>query len=187
MISSCRWSGSWKAALARITELEKRLVAFERPAKTPDCRCRRGKSLIVPPARSRHAGAAPRSGGRCVRTRIAWSTSFSPPVRIARRHCRRFPRPHSKPTTDRTTADQAGRDTGAPVRRSLRLLRRARGHISTGRAGTRFAIRSVDRCLGGLPALYHAISMERLATLMEEIFSLTLSEGCDQQHTGPRA
>ena len=42
---------------------------------------------------------------------------------------------------------------------------------------TGFAIRSVDRCLGGLPALYHAISMERQATLMEEIFWLTLREG----------
>jgi hypothetical protein len=105
--------GRLEAALARIAELERRLARFERPAKTPD-------NSSLPPSKGqkpeRGAGDKPEPGscGRCQAERLpelpgGISGGDTDPAAGLRTH--------------RTASHQAGCDAGAPVRRSLRLLR----------------------------------------------------------------
>ena len=78
----------------------------------------------------------------------------------------------------RVAPDQAGRDAGASVRRPLRLLRRA-GEVQKPQPrlepGSPFG-QSIAAFVVYLHYA-HAIGMERLSTLMDEIFSLSISEG----------
>ena len=173
--------GQLEAALARIADLEKRLASLERPAKTPD-------NSSLPPSQGqkpdRPAGGKPPRKSRpgfgrtlhlnpdrvvdarltaCPKCQTVFAESSQTPQQIYQR----IELPPIKPDVTQVrlfggrcaccgervvTAAPAGLEPGSPFGQSITAL-----------------------------VVYlhyaHAISMERLAALLEEIFSLTLSEG----------
>ena len=174
--------GQLEAALARASpELEKRLARFERPAKTPDNSSlppSKGKSPIVPagdkPPRKSRPGF-----GRTLHPnpdRVVDATLDRLPA-LRRRLPRRAADAAAGVRPHRVAADQAGRDAGAAVRRPLRLLRRAGDRTAPAglEPGSPFG-QSIAALVVYLHYA-HAIGLERLATLMDEMFALTISEG----------
>ena len=173
--------GQLQAALARIAELEKRLATFERPAKTPD-------NSSLPPSKGqkpdRPAGDKPARKSRpgvgrmlhpdpdrvvdakltaCPKCQAAFPEASQTPQQVYER----IELPAIKPDVtqvrlfggrcaccgERVTATApAGLEPGSPFGQSIAAL-----------------------------VVYlhyaHAIGLERLATLMDEIFSLSISEG----------
>jgi len=173
--------GQLQAALARIAELEQRLARFERPAKTPD-------NSSLPPSKGqkpdRGAGDKPPRKSRpgvgrtlhpnpdrvvdamltaCPKCQAAFPEAAQAPQQVYER----IELPPIKPDVtqvrlfggrcaccgERATAPApAGLEPGSPFGQSIAAL-----------------------------VVYlhyaHAIGMERLATLMDEIFSLSISEG----------
>ncbi len=88
---------------ARIAALEARLNQLTQRRRPPATRLSRRRKdrnqTCQPPARiARRAKAVPVSDGHCIRTRIARSTSFWPPVRNARRSFPTHSKPHSRST-----------------------------------------------------------------------------------------
>ena len=172
--------GQLEAALARIDELEKRLARFERPTKTPDNSSlppSKGKSPIVRWATSRRARAAPVSGGHCTRTRIVCST---PADRLSEV-------PGGIPGGLADPQQVYERIELPPIKPDVTQVRLFGGRCAC--CGERVVAVAPAGLEPGSPfgqsiaalVIYlhyaHAIGMERLATLMDEIFSLTLSEG----------
>ena len=181
MTSSCRWSGNWKRLWRASVNLRSGWPGsnvLPRRRTIPLCRRRKGKSPIVPPATSRRARAAPGSGGRCTRTRIVWSTpglSACPKCQAA------------FPETSQTPQQIYERIELPPIKPDVTQVRLFGGRCAC--CGERVTAAAPAGLEPGSPfgqsiaalVVYlhyaHAIGMERLARLMDEIFSLTLSEG----------
>ena len=189
MSSSCRWPGNWKRLSRASVNLRSGLPGWNVPPRRltiPRCRRRKGKSPLVPRATSRReepprvrTDAAPEPGS-CVRRRSDRVSEVSGGISgdIAN--------PAADLRAHRTASHQARCDAGAPVRRSLRLLRLARDRSRSGRAGTRLAVRSVDRRLGGLFALRARHRHGTAGHAHERDLLAHPQRGCDQQHAGPR-
>ncbi len=149
---------------ARIAALEARLDALSRPAKTPDNSSKppsQGQKQDRPPTERPPRKSRPGVGrtlhpnpDRVVDAANGIPGSRADPAAGLRAH--------------RVAPDQAGRDAGASVRRPLRLLRRAGECSPFGQSIAAFVV---------YLHYAHAIGMERLSTLMDEIFSLSISEG----------
>jgi transposase len=157
--------GQLEAALGRIAELEKRLAGYERPAKTPD-------NSSLPPSKGQKPNR-PTGDKPPRRSRPGFGRTLHPnPDRVETSQTpqqvyERIELPALKPDVTRvrlfggrcaccgervTAVAPAGLEPGSPFGQSIAVL-----------------------------VVYlhyaHAIGMQRLATLMDEIFSLTLSEG----------
>jgi transposase len=173
--------GQLEAALARITALERRLAKFERPGKTPD-------NSSLPPSKGqkpeRAAGAIPPRPSRPGIGR----TLHPDPDRVvdaaldACPHCASaFPVEHQSPQQvyDRIELP--------PIRPDVTRVRLFGGRCTC--CGARATATAPAGLEPGSPfgqsvaalVVYlhyaHAIGMERLATLMGEIFGLAISEG----------
>ena len=144
-----------EAALARIGELEKRLARFECPAKTPD-------NSSLPPSKGqkpdRPMGKKPPRKGR----RGFGRTLHPNPDRVFDARLTACPKCQAAfPATLQTPQQIYERIELPPIRPDVTQVRLFGGRCAccgergrAGRAGTRFAIRSVDCRLGGLPALH---------------------------------
>ena len=180
MSSSCRWLGNWQRQWPGSMNLRSGWQDSNvRPRRRTIrlCRRRKGRSPIVARSTSRRARDARGSGGHCIRTRSVidarltacpkCQAAFSETSQTAQQVYERIELPPIKPDVtqvrlfggrctccgERVVADAPpGLEPGSPFGQSIAAL-----------------------------VVYlhyaHAIGMERLATLMNEIFSLTLSEG----------
>ena len=176
----------------KITTLEARIDELTRPPKTPDNSSKPPSQGQKPDVRSPAASAHP------ARAAPAWDGRWHPnPDHVIDARlttCPKceavFPGRVADPATDlrahRVAACPAGCDPGAPVRRPLmRLLRRKR---VTAEAPPGLEQGSPGRSIAAMLVVYlhyaHAIGMERLATLMDELLGLSISERGNQQHPG---
>ncbi len=173
--------GQLEAALARIGELEKRLARFERPAKTPD-------NSSLPPSKGqkpdRPAGDKPSRKGR-----PGFGRTLHPnPDRVIDARLIACPKCQAIfPETLQTPQQVYERIELPPIKPDVTQVRLFGGRCAC--CGERVTAAAPAGLEPGSPfgqsiaalVVYlhyaHAIGMERLATLMEEIFSLTISEG----------
>jgi transposase len=170
-----------EAALARIGELEKRLARFERPAKTPD-------NSSLPPSKGqkpdRPMGKKPPRTGR-----PGFGRTLHPnPDRVFDARLTACPKCQAAfPATLQTPQQIYERIELPPIKPDVTQVRLFGGRCAC--CGERVSAAAPAGLEPGSPfgqsiaalVVYlhytHAIGMERLATLMDEIFSLTLSEG----------
>lgn len=169
------------SALARIAELEKRLEAFERPPKTPD-------NSSLPPSKgqkpNRPAGAKPPR-----KSRPGFGRALHPdPDRIVDAtlaHC-----PHCTaafPAEQQTPQQVYDRIELPPIKPDVTRVRLFGGRCAC--CGVRAIAEAPTGLEPGSPfgpsvaglVVYlhyaHAIGLERLSLLMQEIFALSISEG----------
>jgi len=174
-------AGQLEAAVARIDELEKRLARLERPAKTPD-------NSSLPPSKGqkpdRHTGDKPPRKGR-----PGFGRTLHPnPDRVIDAKLTACPKCQAAfPETSQTAQQVYERIELPPIKPDVTQVRLFGGRCAC--CGERVTAAAPAGLEPGSPfgqsiaalVVYlhyaHAIGMERLATLMEEIFSLTLSEG----------
>jgi transposase len=173
--------GQLEAALARIGELERRLAKFERPAKTPD-------NSSLPPSKGqksdRPAGAKPPR-----KSRPGFGRTLHPnPDRVVDARLGACPRCQAAfPETSQTPQQIYERIEFPPIKPDVTQVRLFGGRCAC--CGERVTAAAPAGLEPGSPfgqsiaalVVYlhyaHAIGMERLASLMDEIFSLTISEG----------
>jgi transposase len=173
--------GQLEAALARIGELEKRLAAFERPAKTPD-------NSSLPPSKG-HKPDRPSGNKPPRKSRPGFGRTLHPnPDRVFDAKLTTCPKCQAAfPETSQTPQQVYERIELPPIKPDVTRVRLFGGRCAC--CGERVTAAAPAGLEPGSPfgqsiaalVVYlhyaHAIGMERLATLMEEIFSLTLSEG----------
>jgi len=174
-------AGQLQAALARIAELEARLARFERPTKTPD-------NSSLPPSKGqkpeRPAGARPPRKSRPGVGR----TLHPDPDRIVDARLDACPHCAAGFPVERQTAQQVyDRIELPPIRPDVTRVRLFGGRCACcGERGTAAAPAGLEpgspfgQSIAALVVYLHyahAIGMERLATLLDEIFSLSISEG----------
>jgi transposase len=173
--------GQFEAALARIAELEQRLAAFERPPKTPD-------NSSLPPSRGQKLD---RSGGDKPprKSRPGFGRALEPnPDRIV--DARLDACPHCAaafPAEQQTPQQVYDRIELPPIKPDVTRVRLFGGCCAC--CGARVLAPAPCGLEPGSPfgqsiaalVVYlhyaHAIGLERLATLMGEVFALTISEG----------
>ncbi len=173
--------GQLEAAVTRIDELEKRLAALERPAKTPD-------NSSVPPSKGqkpdRPMGDKPPRKGR-----PGFGRTLHPnPDRIIAARLTACPKCQAAfPETSQTPQQVYERIELPPIKPDVTQVRLFGGRCAC--CGERVVAAAPAGLEPGSPfgqsiaalVVYlhyaHAIGMQRLAILMEEIFSLSLSEG----------
>ena len=173
--------GQFEAALARIAELEQRLAAFERPPKTPD-------NSSLPPSRGQKSD---RSGGDKPprKSRPGFGRALEPnPDRIV--DARLDACPHCAavlPAEQQTPQQVYDRIELPPIKPDVTRVRLFGGCCAC--CGARVLAPAPCGLEPGSPfgqsiaalVVYlhyaHAIGLERLATLMGEVFALTISEG----------
>jgi transposase len=173
--------GQLEAALARIAELEKRLARFERPAKTPD-------NSSLPPSKGqksdRPTGAKPPR-----KSRPGFGRTLHPnPDRVVDARLGACPKCQAAfPETSQTPQQIYERIEFPPIKPDVTQVRLYGGRCAC--CGERVTAAAPAGLEPGSPfghsiaalVVYlhyaHAIGMERLANLMDEIFSLTISEG----------
>ena len=173
--------GRLEAALARVSELEKRLASFERPAKTPD-------NSSLPPSKgqkpNRHTVDKPPRKGR-----PGFGRTLHPnPDRVFDAKLIACPRCQANfPDAAQTPQQIYERIELPPIKPDVTQVRLFGGRCAC--CGERVTAAAPAGLEPGSPfgqsiaalVVYlhyaHAIGMQRLATLMDEIFSLTLSEG----------
>lgn len=174
-------AGQLEAAVARIGELEKRLARLERPAKTPD-------NSSLPPSKGqkpdRHTGDRPPRKGR-----PGFGRTLHPnPDRVVDAKLTACPKCQAMFLDAAQTPQQVyERIELPPIKPDVTQVRLFGGRCAC--CGERVVAVAPSGLEPGSPfgqsiaalVVYlhyaHAIGMERLATLMEEVFSLTLSEG----------
>ena len=167
--------------LARIGELERRLAKLERPAKTPD-------NSSLPPSKGqksdRPAGAKPPR-----KSRPGFGRTLHPnPDRVVDARLGACPRCQAAfPETSQTPQQIYERIEFPPIKPDVTQVRLFGGRCAC--CGERVTAAAPAGLEPGSPfgqsiaalVVYlhyaHAIGMERLASLMDEIFSLTISEG----------
>ena len=174
-------AGQLEAALARIAELEKRLAALERPAKTPD------NSSIAPskaPKPDRPAGDKPPR-----KSRPGVGRALEPnPDRIVEARLDACPHCAAAFPAERQTPQQVyDRIELPPIKPEVTRVRLFGGSCAC--CGARVTAPAPSGLEPGSPfgqsiaalVVYlhyaHAIGLERLAALMGEMFALTISEG----------
>ena len=173
--------GQLEAALVRIGELEKRLARFERPAKTPD-------NSSLPPSKGQKPDRP--SGEKPPRkSRPGFGRTRHPnPDRVVDARLSACPTCQAVfPEAAQTPQQIYERIELPPIKPDVTQVRLFGGRCAC--CGERVVAAAPPGLEPGSPfgqsiaalVVYlhyaHAISMERLATLMDEIFSLTLSEG----------
>ena len=173
--------GQLEAALARIGELEKRLARLERPAKTPD-------NSSLPPSKGQKPDRA--TGDKPPRkSRPGFGRTLHPnPDRVFDAILTACPKCHAAfPATSQIPQQVYERIELPPIKPDVTQVRLFGGRCAC--CGERVTAVAPAGLEPGSPfgqsiaalVVYlhyaHAIGMERLATLMNEIFSLTLSEG----------
>jgi transposase len=174
-------AGQLEAALARIAELEKRLAALERPAKTPD------NSSMAPskaPKPDRPAGDKPPR-----KSRPGVGRALEPnPDRIVEARLDACPHCAAAFPAERQTPQQVyDRIELPPIKPEVTRVRLFGGSCAC--CGARVTAPAPSGLEPGSPfgqsiaalVVYlhyaHAIGLERLAALMGEMFALTISEG----------
>ena len=173
--------GQLQAALARIAELERRLARFERPAKTPD-------NSSLPPSKGqkpdRGAGDKPPR-----KSRPGVGRTLHPnPDRVVDARLTACPNCQAAfPEATQTPQQVYERIELPPIKPDVTQVRLFGGRCAC--CGERVTATAPAGLEPGSPfgqsiavlVVYlhyaHAIGMERLATLMDEIFSLSISEG----------
>ncbi len=173
--------GQLEAAVTRIDELEKRLAALERPAKTPD-------NSSVPPSKGqkpdRPMGDKPPRKGR-----PGFGRTLHPnPDRIIAARLTACPKCQAAfPETSQTPQQVYERIELPPIKPDVTQVRLFGGRCAC--CGERVVAAAPAGLEPGSPfgqsiaalVVYlryaHAIGMQRLTILMEEIFSLSLGEG----------
>jgi transposase len=173
--------GQLEAALARIGELEKRLARLERPAKTPD-------NFSLPPSQGQKPARA--TGDKPPRkSRPGFGRTLHPnPDRVFDAVLTACPKCQAAfPATSQTPQQIYERIELPPIKPDVTQVRLFGGRCAC--CGERVTAVAPAGLEPGSPfgqsiaalVVYlhyaHAIGMERLARLMNEIFSLTLSEG----------
>jgi transposase len=173
--------GQLEAALARIGELEKRLARFERPAKTPD-------NSSLPPSRGQKPDRA--TGDKSPRkSRPGFGRTLHPnPDRVVDAVLTACPKCQAAfPPTSQTPQQIYERIELPPIKPDVTQVRLFGGRCAC--CGERVTATAPAGLEPGSPfgqsiaalLVYlhyaHAIGMQRLATLMNEIFSLSISEG----------
>jgi transposase len=173
--------GQLEAALTRIGELEKRLARFERPAKTPD-------NSSLPPSQGQKPTRA--TGDKSPRrSRPGFGRTLHPnPDRVVDAVLTACPKCQAAfPASWQTPQQIYERIELPPIKPDVTQVRLFGGRCAC--CGERVAAIAPAGLEPGSPfgrsiaalVVYlhyaHAIGMQRLATLMDEIFSLTLSEG----------
>ena len=173
--------GQLEAALARIGELEKRLARFERPAKTPD-------NSSLPPSKGQKP-ARPLGDQPPRKSRPGFGRTLHPnPDRVIDARLTACPKCQAAfPQTTQTPQQVYERIELPPIKPDVTQVRLFGGRCA--RCGERVVAVAPAGLEPGSPfgqsiaalVVYlhyaHAIGMERLATLMDEIFSLSISEG----------
>ncbi len=173
--------GQLEAALARIVELEKRLARFERPAKTPD-------NSSLPPSKGQKPDRAT-SDKPPRKSRPGFGRTLHPnPDRVIDAIVTACPKCHAAfPQTSQTPQQVYERIELPPIKPDVTQVRLFGGRCAC--CGERVVAVAPVGLEPGSPfgqsiaalVIYlhyaHAIGMERLVTLMDEIFALTLSEG----------
>ena len=173
--------GQLEAALARIGELEKRLARFERPAKTPD-------NSSLPPSKGQKPDR-PMGDKPPRKSRPGFGRTLHPnPDRVFEARLAACPKCHAAfPETSQTPQQVYERIELPAIKPDVTQVRLFGGRCAC--CGERVSAVAPAGLEPGSPfgqsiaalVVYlhyaHAIGMERLVTLMEEIFSLTLSEG----------
>ena len=174
-------AGQLEAALSRIGELEKRLARLERPAKTPD-------NSSLPPSQGQKPARA--TGDRPPRkSRPGFGRTLHPnPDRVFDAVLTACPKCQAAfPATSQIPQQIYERIELPPIKPDVTQVRLFGGRCAC--CGERVTAVAPAGLEPGSPfgqsiaalVVYlhyaHAIGMERLATLMNEIFSLTLSEG----------
>jgi len=173
--------GQLEAALARIGELEKRLAKFEGPAKTPD-------NSSLPPSKGQKPDRP--TGDKSPRkSRPGFGRTLHPnPDRVVEAKLSACPKCQATfPETLQTPQQVYERIELPPIKPDVTLVRLFGGRCAC--CGERVSATAPVGLEPGSPfgqsiaalVVYlhyaHAIGMERLATLMDEIFSLSISEG----------
>ncbi len=173
--------GRLEAALARITELEARLAAFERPPKTPD-------NSSLPPSKGQKADR-PAGDKPPRRSRPGFGRALEPnPDRTV--DARLDSCPHCAagfPAEQQTPQQVYDRIELPPIKPDVTRVRLFGGRCACcGARATAMAPRGLEpgspfgQSIAAL-VIYlhyaHAIGLERLAALMGEMFELTNSEG----------
>jgi transposase len=173
--------GQLRAALARIAELEKRLARFERPAKTPD-------NSSLPPSKGQKPDC-PAGDKPPRRSRPGVGRTLHPePDRVVDATLDACPHCAAAFPVEQQTAQQVyDRIELPPIRPDVTRVRLFGGRCAC--CGERATAPAPAGLEPGSPfgqsiaalVVYlhyaHAIGLERLATLMDEIFSLSISEG----------
>jgi len=173
--------GQLEAALARITELEKRLTAFERPPKTPD-------NSSLPPSKGQKSDR-PTGGKPPRKSRSGFGRALEPnPDRVVDATLDTCPHCAAAfPVAQQTPQQIYDRIELPPVRPDVTRVRlfggrcaccgeRATAPVPTGlEPGSPFG-QSVAAWVIYLHYA-HAIGLERLSVLMREMFALAISEG----------
>ena len=172
--------GQLEAALARIAELETRLARFERPAKTPD-------NSSLPPSKGQKPDRPP--GEKPPRrSRPGFGRTLHPnPDRVVDAKLTACPRCQAMfPDAAQIPQQIYERIELPPIKPDVTQVRLFGGRCAC--CGERVVAAAPAGLEAGSPfgqsiaalVVYlhyaHAIGMERLATLMDEIFSLTISE-----------
>lgn len=174
-------AGQLEAALSRIAELEKRLAVFERPAKTPD-------NSSVPPSKGQKSNR-PTGDKPPRKSRPGFGRTLHPnPDRVVDAKLTACPICQAMFPDAAQTPQQVYERIELPViKPDVTQVRLFGGRCTC--CGERVTAAAPAGLEPGSPfgqsiaalVVYlhytHAIGMQRLATLMEEIFSLTLSEG----------
>jgi len=173
--------GQLEAALARIGELEKRLAKFEGPAKTPD-------NSSLPPSKGQKPDRP--TGDKSPRkSRPGFGRTLHPnPDRVVEAKLSACPKCQAAfPETLQTPQQVYERIELPPIKPDVTLVRLFGGRCAC--CGERVSATAPVGLEPGSPfgqsiaalVVYlhyaHAIGMERLATLMDEIFCLSISEG----------
>ena len=173
--------GQLQAALARIAELEKRLAKFERPAKTPD-------NSSLPPSKGQKPGRP--AGDRPPRkSRPGVGRTLHPePDRVVDATLDACPHCAAAFPVEQQTAQQVyDRIELPPIKPDVTRVRLFGGRCACcGERATATAPAGLEpgspfgQSIAALVVYLHyahAIGLERLATLMDEIFGLSISEG----------
>jgi transposase len=182
--------GQLEAALARIAELETRLARFERPAKTPD-------NSSLPPSKGqkpdRPAGEKPPR-----KSRPGFGRTLHPnPDRVIDARLAACPKCQAMFPDVAQTPQQVERIELPPIKPDVTQVRLFGGRCAC--CGERVIAAAPAGLEPGSPfgqsiaalVVYlhyaHAIGMQRLVTLLDEIFLADHQRGCGQQHAGPCA
>lgn len=173
--------GKLEAALARIAELEARLAKYERPAKTPD-------NSSLPPSRGQK-GDRPTAGKPPRKSRPGFGRTLEPnPDRVVDALLDACPHCATAFSADQQTPQQVyDRIEIPPIKPDVTRVRLFGGRCRC--CGQRATAAAPSGLEPGSPfgksvcalVVYlhyaHAISFERLALLLSEIFALSISEG----------
>jgi transposase len=173
--------GQLESALARIGELEKRLARFERPAKTPD-------NSSLPPSKGQKPDR-PTGDKPPRKSRPGFGRTLHPsPDRVFDARLSACPKCQAAfPETLQTPQEIYERIELPPIKPDVTQVRLFGGRCAC--CGERVVAAAPAGLEPGSPfgqsiaalVVYlhyaHAVDMERLASLMDEIFSLSISEG----------